>query len=740
MKQPIIVLVMGLLVFGCSDPGLIGDGGDQVGADSNNQAGVDGGDQTGADGGDQIGVDSSDQTGADGDDQVGIDGGDQVGVDSGDPTTGMDGGDPTGADTSDRPALDNTIDEDRRNNEEEIAWAECGHPPSGDDAPYDNIDNGQAAWPQGVNIDADGTIHAGFTTIHPVDSDASADSGIGHLPEFCARRTNYYRAYEGLEPYVLYIEKTLDSMEDAQECMREGPDCRHRTTRAQPDSQNAIGGEDAGPFGFNWLPHLNFVTEGQQQGYHYGAQSWTQPRLLSCVSYREDGGNRNFQNFWDTPPSRRLEGFTEPGFFVDAPTPQAGSMKALAVATGGNHTCALLEGGEVTCWGDGIWGQLGDSAGASTDGVWMHGRTVPGTPVALSGPARMLASGHNHACALLESGGVECWGHDESSQLGAGNWKGHHREYDQHRAYSPVAVDDVPEEGDPVVAIAAAMRATCLTFESGAVRCFGAAIDGVTGRGPSNGDDWTPWHEFSAVNDGDNSDNLENLTGLHLGTGHGCGLTTAGGVQCWGRDYRGQLGDGERQTDFLSGAYPDEPDADDPRIPRDVVGLRGGVERVATGAEHTCAILTNGSVKCWGSNRYNQLGYDGMYYQVDEDIHTEHERAPELEATPVDICLHRPAIDLALGGAHSCALLDDGTVWCWGSSNHGKLGNGNYNHDSMTPVLVGLENVVDIDARHMHTCAVTADGKLYCWGLNYYGQLGTGDTVDQAEPQLVLGF
>lgn len=634
-----------------------------------------------------------------------------------------------------------SVDEDRRANEEEVAWSQCGHPPSGEDRPFETIDTGQSAWPTSVSIDSNGTIQAGFTNIHPPDTSASTDEGIGHLPEFCARRTNFYRAYEGLEPYVLYVEKTLDSMEDAQECMREGPDCRHRTTRAGPDSQNAIGGEDPGPYGVNWLPHQNFVLEGQLQGFHYGAQSWTQPRLFSCVIYREDGGARTFQNFWDDAPSRRLEGFSEPGFFVESARPAGGSMRAVSVATGGNHTCALLAGGEVTCWGDGIWGQLGDDAsGRDDDELWLHGRMVAGPRVALSGPAQKIVSGHNHACALLDSGEVECWGHDESSQLGAGDWRGHHRRYAEHFSYSPVAVDDVPEPGDPVVDIAASMRGTCLMFESGAVRCFGAAIDGVTGRGPSNGDEWTPWHEFATVNDGDNSETLTDLRGIRLGTGHGCGLTPEGGVQCWGRNYRGQLGDGERQTDFLSGVYPDDPDVDDPRVPRDVVGLRGGVERVVTGGEHSCAILANGRVRCWGSNRYHQLGFAGTYYEVDEDIHEEHERAPELEATPVDICLHRPATDLALGGAHTCALLDDATVWCWGSSNHGKLGNGNYNVDSVTPVRVDLENVVDIDARHMHTCAVTSDGELYCWGHNHYGQLGNGDTVDQSEPRLVLGF
>ena len=212
-------------------------------------------------------------------------------------------------------------------------------------------------------------------------------------------------------------------------------------------------------------------------------------------------------------------------------------------------------------------------------------------------------------------------------------------------------------------------------------------------------------------------------------------------MQCWGRDYRGQLGDGAREENFMASSEDCDGTLvqDHPEIPRDVVGMKAGVRLVKTGAEHSCAILENGTVKCWGSNRHGQLGYAATYV-VPEDAY-EHERAPELEATPVRVCLERPAVDLALGGAHSCALLDDGTVQCWGSANHGKLGNGHYVKDRVEPAPIeGLSGVIDVESRHMHTCALTESGQLYCWGLNYNGQLGIGNAIDQATPQLVAGF
>ena len=658
------------------------------------------------------------------------------------------GGDSGGP--AERPALDRAPEQDAEANREAIDWdaRSCGHPAIGNDEPEQVVDRGKAGWPDGVEEDPDGTLHTSFTVIRPVDSDgpewdgAVDENGMGHIAEFCARRENFFRAFEGLEPYGRYIEKEIVSMQDAQECLREGSGCKHRTTRAQPDSQNAIRGQDSGPTGSQWLAQQSFILEAGNQGGHYGAQTWTEPRLVACTRYREDGAGITFQNHWDDAPPGRFTGIPDPEYFLPTDRPGDGSLTAQSVAVGGRHTCVLLTDGTVRCWGDGVWGQLGDDSFELPDGepwaMWMHGRNLPGEPVDLDGRALKLVSGHDHSCALLEGGKAQCWGHDDSAQLGHHSHKGALNKFDEFKAFAPGDVADISDD-DPVVDIAAAMQGTCVTFESGMVRCFGWAINGAMGRGPANGSNC--WASFAAANDGGFSDPLEGLLNIQLGSGHGCGMTGEGGIQCWGRDYRGQLGDGVRETNFMASSEDCDGTlvADAPEIPRDVVGMRGGVTMVRTGAEHTCAILGNGSVKCWGSNRLGQLGYEADY-PVPADAE-EHERAPELEATPVEVCLERPAVDLALGGAHSCALLDDGTVHCWGSANHGKLGNGHYVKDRVAPAPVeGLRDVVDIDSRHMHTCAVTEAGRLYCWGLNYNGQLGIGNAEDHATPQLVAGF
>lgn len=633
-------------------------------------------------------------------------------------------------------------EQDQEDNNEPIDWGECGHSAVGEDEPDQVLDRGKEAWPQDVVHNADGTVSTSFGTLYPMGWPQFDPNGHGvYIGEFCTRRTNYYRAIEGLEPYVRYVEKEICAAQEAHDALEAGQ--THLTLCGQ-DTQNAIGGEWSGDTGFNWLPALNW-DEAQSQGGHYGAQTWTEPRYMACSRFgsgeaADDAGGRSMQDFWDDVPPARLTG-AEEGFFADTEPPAAGSLVAVDMAVGGHHTCALLEDGTIRCWGDGLWGQLGDGSVTPTEDqpglLWYHGRSVPSSPVSLPAQATAVAAGHNHTCALLEDASVYCWGHDDRTQLGLWSHKGHIRQFDEHYEYAPEQVPQLPQD-DPVVGIAAAMAATCLTFESGTVRCFGWAHGGVTGRAPDND---SYWGAFGASNNGEDSETLVGLREIVLGSSHGCARTEQGGAKCWGWDWRGQLGDGVREelyhAQVSANAEDDVQTDDDPRIPRDVVGMKGGVAMVQVGAEHSCAILDNGAVRCWGSNRHEQLGHRGDYPQGEMwEV-----PAPEHEATPVDVCLDRPAVDLALGGAHSCALLDDGMVRCWGSANHGKLGHGHYVKDRVEPALVeGLEDVVQIESRHMHTCARTGDGKIYCWGLNYYGQLGTGESTDQATPQLVTGF
>ena len=140
---------------------------------------------------------------------------------------------------------------------------------------------------------------------------------------------------------------------------------------------------------------------------------------------------------------------------------------------------------------------------------------------------------------------------------------------------------------------------------------------------------------------------------------------------------------------------------------------------IAAGYEHTCAVMTNGDAYCWGHNQQGELG-DG----TGQDRHT-----------PTRIALSGPASQIAGSGryqgpnnyvAHSCALLADKTVQCWGSNDYGQLGIGNTTSSTAPVAIQALSNVQQLAVGGSHTCALNDAGTLLCWGHNDHGQLGTG--------------
>jgi hypothetical protein len=156
-------------------------------------------------------------------------------------------------------------------------------------------------------------------------------------------------------------------------------------------------------------------------------------------------------------------------------------------------------------------------------------------------------------------------------------------------------------------------------------------------------------------------------------------------------------------------------------------GARRVTSAISAGNSHSCALLANGSAKCWGDNAWGQLG-NGTTTDASTSV------------VVSGFSTRTRAVAISAGGGHSCALLANRTVNCWGENEFGQLGNGTTTNAS-TPVAVrGLTTAVAISAGGAHSCALLANGTVKCWGGNYFGELGNGTTTNASTPVVVSGL
>jgi alpha-tubulin suppressor-like RCC1 family protein len=300
--------------------------------------------------------------------------------------------------------------------------------------------------------------------------------------------------------------------------------------------------------------------------------------------------------------------------------------------------------------------------------------------------------------------------------------------------------------------VAAGWGHTCAVTGDGGVYCWGNNEYSQLG-----GD--APQNRNLPVRIGE----LSNVWKITAGWAHTCALTYNGGVKCWGYNQHGELGGGNYAASDT---------------PVDVIGLDSGVTSIAAGDFHTCAVSLERGVKCWGNNKFGQLGdgtltsssvpvqagdiggyasavaagwghtcvlFSGGTVQCwgnNADGQVGSDPIGGIIPAPVDIAgLDTHSSQISADGSHTCVLTAQKGLLCWGGNTQGELGDSASERTSLPVSVGGLgAGIVGIAAGWNQTCAINAGGVLKCWGWNLFGQLGDGTNISRAMPGDVLGL
>jgi len=390
------------------------------------------------------------------------------------------------------------------------------------------------------------------------------------------------------------------------------------------------------------------------------------------------------------------------------------------MSLGTDSTCVLVGDGTLQCWGQ-----------EDNDG-----NTSPGVPLARPEPVlnesgtapladvHSVAAGSTSTCALVEDGAadtIRCWGENQYGKLGAGT--GVIQPPAGAISHLPVAVVNETETGllAGVTAIATANQHACAVLQDTTVRCWGQNYDGQLGQDPTypNLSSNPVPVPVRAPADGSHSadGSLTGVTGLALGETHSCAVVTGGEVWCWGRNGFSQLGWPAGAGGLPRSGLPLEVPLPQPAVALSSDGM----------AAHTCAVLVDTTVWCWGDSRYGGSGSEGSL-TLPTQI-----RLPDGSALT-------GVVAVTVGQFFSCALLSgSGAVRCWGINAVGQLGIGTSDgvaHSKVVEVLSGepdgspLRGVTTVSSGTRATCVVKADKSMWCWGFALGGALGNPGPFD----------
>jgi len=369
-----------------------------------------------------------------------------------------------------------------------------------------------------------------------------------------------------------------------------------------------------------------------------------------------------------------------------SPTRVQSLRSVSAGSPSGSNGCALLTDGSIKCWGS-IGSGLGFAYGS---------RSTPLAASSTSGFAfASIATGGAASCGVVTDGTVRCWG-DPTGTFNS-TWSTLLLGNANQSLHSAVTVSGIQN----ATQIALSDWHACVAITGGAVKCWGY-------------DTWSQLGDSTAASQPVTAKTVtlaspDKARQVAVGYGHSCAIVAGGAIKCWGLNDRGQLGNSR---------------AANSSAPINVKTSAGsnltGATQIAAGDYSTCAVLTDGTVRCWGDDSYGQLGRDSS--NTSDNV------------TPVTVSGLVNVTQITMGGNHACALVSDGTARCWGRGSYGEVGDGIGQESNSVVQVAGLKDVKQIEAGDQHTCATTNSRAVWCWGRNDNGQLGDGTTLSRSIP------
>jgi alpha-tubulin suppressor-like RCC1 family protein len=428
------------------------------------------------------------------------------------------------------------------------------------------------------------------------------------------------------------------------------------------------------------------------------------------------------------------------------PPPDLGPYDVVDLDAGHGHVCAVLYSGKVKCWGgynnSGDLG-LGDTKAYGTMPGTM-GNDLPFVDLGAGGLASAISS-YYQGCAIVEGDKLKCWGQGTYGALGSGS--------SQSLGDEPGEMGDALPfvdlgAGRTAVAVATGVWSTCALLDDASAKCWGWNSNGWLGQGDKNHRGDQPGEMGDSLAPIDLGDGAKIET-IALDNSHACALLSSGEVKCWGQQAEGNLGNGKPG----GGAVGDGPGEMGDNLPALDFGAGHTAKALSLGARHGCVILDDDQVKCWGSNTFGQLGLGDTAHRGDDPG----EMGDDLPY--VDLGADRYAVAIAVSYFHSCAILDDDSLKCWGRNFGGALGQGDTDNrgdqpgelgDALPAIDLGTDrHAIKVAPGANYICALLDDHGVKCWGtggsqsaLGYEDEEARGDApgeMGDALPYVDLG-